>query len=98
CIGRDIVRLKGLDRASLDRVHQQVRELYAHVYNWDTPHQDAGERLSTTRLRQYVRRWINEWDLKRLYPDYARGDTVIEALAPDYSEAPELEVDRKSVV
>ncbi len=97
-IGRDIVRLKGLDRASLDRVHQQVRELYAQVYGWDVPDHEAGERLSTTRLRQYVRRWINEWDLKRLYPEYARGETVIEALAPDYSEAPGLEITDESPV
>jgi hypothetical protein len=91
-IGRDVLRLKGLDRASLERVHEHVRELYAQVYRWDPPDHAAGERLSTTRLRQYVRRWINEWDLKRLYPDYAGGDTVMEALAPDYSESPDLEV------
>lgn len=97
-IGRDVVRLKGLDRASLERVHQQVKKLYAEVYGWDPPDEDAGERLSTTRLRQYVRRWINEWDLKRLYPDYAGGDTVIEALAPDYSEAPDLEVTDESAL
>lgn len=97
-IGRDIVRLKGLDRAGLDRVHHQVRELYARVYGWDAPDNDAGERLSTTRLRQYVRRWINEWDLMRLYPDYAGGGTVIAALAPDYSETPELEVSDESTI
>jgi P-loop Domain of unknown function (DUF2791) len=101
-IGRDVVRLKGLDRASLDRVHHQVRELYTQVYRWEAPDNDdehsAGERLSTTRLRQYVRRWINAWDLRRLYPSYAGGDTVIEALAPDYSEAPELEVSDESTV
>jgi hypothetical protein len=97
-IGRDIVRLKGLDRASLDRIHQQVRELYAQVYGRDVPDHDAGERLSTTRLRQYVRRWINEWDLQRLYPEYVRGETVIEARAPDYSEAAALEITDESSV
>jgi hypothetical protein len=91
-IGRDVVRLKGLDRASLDRVHHQLRDLYAQIYGWDAPDHDHGERLSTTRLRQYVRRWINEWDLKRLYPDYAGGETVIEVMAADYSEEPALEV------
>jgi hypothetical protein len=52
---------------------------------------EVGERLSTTRIRQYVRRWINEWDLHRLYPDYVAGDTVFDVLVPDYSERPELE-------
>ena len=42
-------------------------------------------------MRQYVRRWINEWDLKRLDPDY-RARTIVADLAMDYSEDPDLEV------
>ena len=89
-IASPVLRLKGPDRASLDRTRQQLRELYTRAYDWEAPELDAGERLSTTRLRQYVRRWINEWDLLRLYPRYT-ADTVLEELHADYSEEPELE-------
>jgi hypothetical protein len=90
-IAREVVRLKGPDWARLEGVHQDVRVLYGQVYGWDPPQVEVGERLSTTRIRQYVRRWINEWDLHRLYPDYVAGDTVFDVLVPDYSERPELE-------
>ncbi len=90
-IAREVVRLKAPDRASLERIRHEVRALYARVYGWDPPGVEVGERLSTTRLRQYVRRWVNEWDLQRLYPGFAAGETLIDFLAPDYSEHPELE-------
>ena len=45
----------------------------------------------TARIRQHVKRWLNEWDLKRLYPDYKPEIDVTE-LRQDYSERPELEV------
>jgi hypothetical protein len=41
-------------------------------------------------MRSYVRRWINEWDLQRLYPGEALL-TVETELTMDYSEVPELE-------
>jgi hypothetical protein len=47
--------------------------------------------LTTTLMRQYVRRWINEWDLKRLYPDH-EVHMVVEELKMDYSEDRDLEV------
>jgi len=89
-IGREAVRLRGADRATLEGTRQEVRALHAQAYRWDPPDMDAGERLSTTRMRQYVRRWINEWDLRRLYPDYVPA-TVVAELHTDYSERPDLE-------
>ena len=55
------------------------------------------ELLSTTRIRQYVRRWINEWDLKRLDPDYAPV-TVVADLAVNYSVRPDLEAPEEAVL
>ena len=48
------------------------------------------ERLPSNRMRQYVRAWINEWDLRRLDPSY---EPVIEAatLEVDLSEDARLE-------
>jgi hypothetical protein len=89
-IVREPLRLRGPDRAMLERTREEVRALYARAFAWDPPDLGGGEQLSTTRIRQYVRRWINQWDLKRLYPDYA-PDTIVAELPVQYTEQPELE-------
>jgi hypothetical protein len=89
-IVREPLRLRGPDRTMLARTREEVRALHARAFAWNPPDPRAGEQLSTTRIRQYVRRWINEWDLKRLYPDYA-PDTVVAELPVQYTEQPELE-------
>jgi hypothetical protein len=89
-IVREPLRLRGPDRTMLARTREEVRALHARAFAWNPPDLRAGEQLSTTRIRQYVRRWINEWDLKRLYPDYA-PDTVVAELPVQYTEQPELE-------
>jgi P-loop Domain of unknown function (DUF2791) len=95
-IAREPVRLRGPDRAALERTREEVRALHALAFAWDPPDLGAGELLSTTRIRQYVRRWINEWDLKRLDPDYASA-TVVADLPVDYSVRPELEASEEAI-
>ena len=73
------------------RTGTQIQEIYGRAYSWPPPGPAPVERLGATPMRQYVRRWINEWDLKRLYP----GDPVnivFEKIETPYSEDPELEV------
>jgi len=41
-------------------------------------------------MRTYVRRWINEWDLRRLYPGRTLNIEEI-LLQVDYTESPELQ-------
>jgi hypothetical protein len=41
-------------------------------------------------MRQYVRTWINEWDLLRLDPAY-RPETELVDMSSDYREDPDLE-------
>ncbi len=96
-IAREPVRLRGPDRAALDRTRAELRALHARAFAWDPPDLHTGQMLSTTRIRQYVRRWINEWDLLRLYPGYA-PHTVVANLPVDYSEQPDLEAPPDSVV
>ena len=91
-IVREPLRLRGPDRALLERTRDQVRALHARAFDWHPPELAAGEQLSTTRIRQYVRRWINELDLARLYPEYA-PDTVVAELPVQYTEQPELETE-----
>jgi P-loop Domain of unknown function (DUF2791) len=94
-IAREPVRLRGPDRAMLERTREEVRALHARAFGWDPPDVAAGEVLSTTRIRQYVRRWINQWDLLRLHPDYA-PQTVVAELPVDYSVRPELEASEET--
>jgi hypothetical protein len=94
-IAREPVRLRGPDRAMLERTREEVRALHARAFAWDPPELGAGDVLSTTRIRQYVRRWINEWDLLRLYPAYA-PQTVVADMPVDYSIRPELEATDES--
>ncbi len=89
-IARDPVRLRGPDRAMIERTREEVRMLHARAFAWDPPDLGVGEMLSTTRIRQYVRRWINQWDLARFYPDYV-PQTVVAEMPVDYSVRPELE-------
>ena len=48
------------------------------------------ERLGATRMRQYVRAWISEWDLVRLDPAFSPQTEVVD-IASDYSEDRALE-------
>ena len=89
-IERDRVALSPPDLRGLDRVRDQISQLHGLAYDWTTPPLDAGEHATSTSMRQYVRRWINEWDLLRLYPDY-RPLMVAQQLDVTYDEDPDLE-------
>jgi hypothetical protein len=41
-------------------------------------------------MREHVRSWITEWDLKRLFPEYV-PEIQAEKIQQDYSEDAELE-------
>ena len=67
-----------------------------------TPKQSAGrppdvaglERLGATRMRQYVRAWINEWDLVRLDPQYRPQSETVNVVS-DYREDATLDEDTR---
>ncbi|MDQ3702671.1 MAG: DUF2791 family P-loop domain-containing protein, partial [Chloroflexota bacterium] len=65
-IARETVHLSAPDRTTVQQTKEQVRQLHARAYGWEPPALDGQEDLSL-RMRQHVRQWINEWDLKRLY-------------------------------
>ncbi len=91
-IERETVPLHPPDREMVERTREQVRQIHGRAYNWDPPPLTDGQQLTTARMRHYVRRWINEWDLKRLYPDDA-VETIVHDISTSYSEDPELEAD-----
>ena len=64
--------------------------MYATAYGWEPPARSVSRESVGRRMRSYVRRWINEWDLERLYPGEAL-ETVETELHMDYTENSELE-------
>ena len=74
----------------IDETYERVRALHGQAYSWSPPPVSSAERATSTSMREYVRWWITEWDLKRLYPDYA---PALEAtpVGPTYAEDPDLE-------
>ncbi|MGI8680331.1 MAG: BREX system ATP-binding domain-containing protein [Jatrophihabitans sp.] len=91
-IERDTVLLQPPDSAELERTYRQLKALHSQAFGWDAPDVAGLERLGATRMRQYVRAWINEWDLVRLDPAY-RPRSEVAALSIGYDEQPELDLD-----
>jgi hypothetical protein len=91
-ISREATHLRSPDRAIVERTRQQVQEIHARAYRWTPAPLRADDYLATTSMRQYVRRWINEWDLKRLDPSYTGETMVMEDVHVDYAEEPALEI------
>jgi hypothetical protein len=88
-IAREAVYLRSPDRHTIRHLKDQVRDLHAAAYGWDPPALE-GEDDPALRMRQHVRRWINEWDLTRSDPAYT-AHTVVSEVAMDYTESAELE-------
>ena len=84
-IEHDMVLLEPPDDDDLDRAYAALRQLHADAFGWSPPDVAGLERLGATRMRQYVRAWINEWDLIRLDPDF-RPETLAADVASDYRE------------
>jgi hypothetical protein len=89
-IEHDMLLLDAPDDNNLDRAYAALKELHAGAFGWSPPDVSGLERLGATRMRQYVRAWINEWDLVRLDPVY-RPQTEVVDIASDYSEDITLE-------
>lgn len=90
-IGKELVRIKQPDAAELDRTYRRLKEIHGEAFGWDPPEVAGLEVLSNTRMRQYVRAWINEWDLVRLDPAYQPQTETVE-IAMDYTEDTDLDV------
>ena len=85
------LRLAPPDAATINQTHDTVRSLHGAAYGWTPPPATtASERLASTRMREYVRTWINEWDLRRLDPTYVPEIDVTE-VAPSYAEDAEFQ-------
>jgi hypothetical protein len=89
-IDREMHLLTPPDEVELKHAYDRVRDLHGRAFGWRPPDVAGLERLGATRMRQYVRAWINEWDLVRLDPGF-QPETEIVAVRSDYREDPDLE-------
>jgi len=88
-IQREKLRLKAPDAQAVQQTCEKVRAIHAEAYGWQPPPLSV-ERLGITSMREYVKRWITEWDLKRLDPAYT-PEIEKTALDQNYSEDTTLE-------
>lgn len=94
---RDAVFLERPTSETLSNTHARLRDIHAAAYEWDPPDLGVTDVSITRPIRLHVRRWINEWDLHRLYPD-AQLETEEAELRPTYEEDLALESAEEPVV
>lgn len=94
--GMHLIRFDGIQLAdhkdTLQDTYTKLKDLHSRAYSWSAPDIPWERGRESRRMRSYVRRWINEWDLRRLYPD---ADIQIEEqdLQISYSEDKDIEKD-----
>jgi hypothetical protein len=89
---KEIILLKAPDKEMLGKTYEKVQSIHAKAYNWDPPPVQSIESMTSRRMRQYVKGWITEWDLKRLDPGY-NPKIEVAKLEQDYTEDKNLEVE-----
>lgn len=82
----------------LTACHEKILRFYSTAYAWPAPPLPMGERTSSRTMRQYIKGWITQWDLRRLCggdvrlvsssipSDYTENTTMAEPLALDEEE------------
>jgi hypothetical protein len=91
-IEHDMLLLEPPDDDELDRAYEALKKLHGDAFAWSPPDVAGLERLGATRMRQYVRAWINEWDLVRLDPAF-QPESLAADITSNYQEDASLEVD-----
>jgi hypothetical protein len=89
-ISKGATPLGGPGPGVIESTKDRVREIHAGAYHWRPQPLPSTQREQSTRMREYVRSWINAWDLINLDPGYT-PDTEVLDLEIDYSENPDLE-------
>jgi hypothetical protein len=89
-VQRETAPLDRPDMTVLQTTHRRLREIHSAAYGWDAPELAVQEAGITRSMRQYVRAWINEWDLRRLDPAYNPA-IQLQEVSMDYTEDSDLE-------
>jgi hypothetical protein len=89
-IESQLVHLTRPDPSALEATYGKLKEIHGNAYRWEPPELGRDELLSSRAMREYVRAWINEWDLRRLDPAY-QPEISFEEFEIDYGEDAALE-------
>jgi hypothetical protein len=89
-IRRDTLHLERPDQSVLEETYIKIRSIHSEAYHWSAPELAVKLGEQTKSMRQYVRAWIYEWDLRRLDPTYQPSIQIGE-IKPEYLEDSELE-------
>jgi len=91
-IDRERVELLAPNQTTLDTTYEKLKHVHATAFDWEPPDISGSSKLSSTKpMRQHIRRWINEWDIRRLYPGLS-PDIEESPLTSDYTENPDFEI------
>ena len=90
-IERGVRLLAEPDDEMLLNLYDRLKALHSEAHDWYAPEiaHGVGQGIQHT-VRPFVRRWINEWDLRRLYPD-TEPDIEVTELPFRYDEDTTLE-------
>lgn len=89
-IEREAITLQPPTEEMLLETYERLKGIHARAYAWDPPPIASADLAMRRAMRSHVRRWMNEWDLKRLYPG-AIVSTEERELRPSYEEDKALE-------
>ena len=90
-IERGLLQVAVPDDDMLSDLYHRLKSIHSEGYNWAAP--DIDPRIgqgADRKIRTFVRRWITEWDLRRLYPE-SEPDIEVTALDFRHDEDPTLE-------
>lgn len=91
-IERDRLPLIPPTAATLHETFERVRDVYRTAYGWEPEPLEIQPLSITARMRTHIRRWINEWDLLRLFPGITPDIKEDEGeVGTGYTEDPALE-------
>jgi len=96
-IERSVVALQPPDAAALQHAYERLKEIHGKAYSWAPPEIPPPQMSVTRRMRSYVRRWVNEWDLRRLYPGMDIQAEDEQEIRPTYEADEDLEVSSQPV-
>ncbi|MGH9436782.1 MAG: BREX system ATP-binding domain-containing protein [Terriglobia bacterium] len=90
-IEREALILEPPDESTLGQTYERLKQIHAEAYGWCSPEIPWAATAMTRRMRSYVRRWVNEWDLRRLYPEAQICTDEEPEIKPSYIQDEDLE-------
>jgi len=93
-IQKNAERLPPLSEDEVRRTYDELHVIYERAFGWTPPVGVALPAIGTSSvMRSFVRRWITEWDISRLFPGAAFELQVTPLSPATYREDKDLEAD-----